>query len=243
MVGQCATTAKGNRGDISLPPETIIGKLKGANPAEVEKTLDYIIQKGTCNPRFIRPLLDLLSSHDPVMFGKALTALMLMRENGVRFAPEQERALTKRLNGAQIQFVDGGLKISGSGVRLPNGAVLDEGSISFKDGQWLLMTGSKAVISGVQISAETRNVNLFFDDRRHESINPFIAIDANHKTITLHGNDDFMLPEVKFRETNPFVRIEGTDELALSHVNNADVRITNRDANGLVPAVDRKSVV
>ncbi|MBI5700833.1 hypothetical protein HZC34_03170 [Candidatus Saganbacteria bacterium] len=177
VVGQCVSTAPKVSGeDEALSPEAIIGKLRGANPAETEKTLDYIIENGACSPRFIQPLLDMLSSNDPKIFGKALTALMLMKENGVKFTADQERAFTKRLNGAQIKFADGGVKITGNGVRLPNGAVLDEGTICFKDGNWYIRKNDTAKINHILIRAKQTDINLVLNLGTSRLIPPYVSI-------------------------------------------------------------------
>jgi len=177
VVGRCLSTPpKASGGEDALSPEAIIGKLRGANPAEVEKTLDYIIQNGACNPRFIQPLLDLLSSNDPKIFGKALSTLMLMKENGVRFTPTQEEAFTIRLSGAQIQFADGGLKITGKGLPLPNGAMLDEGTVCFKDGNWYIKNGDSAKINRILISAMKTDVNLVFNLDNRGLASPYVSV-------------------------------------------------------------------
>ena len=235
LVGQCVPFAPKENGDDGvLSPDVIIGKLRGTNPAEVQKTLDYIVQNGNCNPRFIQPLLDLLSSNDPAVLGKAIIALMLMRENNVRFTPAQEQDFTRRLNGAQIQFVDGGLKITGKEFRLPNGAVLDEGAICFKDGQWLVKAEESAAINGVKIESGNSAIEMFFGGKAHDVLTASISIDLPNKEIVVFNKKGSEI-KLTFNRANPLVKIEEYDFFSINISGSTNITIRNRDEKSLIP--------
>jgi len=228
-----------------LSCDVIIGKLKGTNTTEIEKNLNYLIKHGLCNTRFVQPLLSLFSSNNPVIFGKALIVLMLMKENGIKFTINQEETFTKRLNGAQIQFSNGGIKITGNGFHLPNGAILNQGTISFKDGQWFIAKGDSAVISGIKIinedSGETWKVDLFFDGKEYRESKTFFSIDVNQGKLSIGSKATFYVSVISLGKDNPFVPIDKSDDVKIGTERGKTLTIENRTKAGLIPKITIKT--
>ena len=218
-------TAKAKTEQMS--PENIISKLRGLNPVQVQKALDYISRHSKDNRRYVPHLKRLLSTtKNPCILHKILEIL---------------EGICIPLNTTK----DGVFKIRGSSMPLPNGAVLQSGTVSFKNGVWFVAKGDKAVINGVQIITEDSGiqwrVDLFFDGKEHRASERYVSFDISQKIVVIGSKARDNNTVVSFLNSNPFIPIDPNDDVRIE-AKGAVMTVKSRKINGLIPKITIKAM-
>ena len=177
------TSFTGNIEKKGLSENNVIKKLRGANPLEIGRALDHILAQDPNNPVYIQTLLGLSNSDNSQIYGKGLLILAKMKQNGAKFTLNQLAQFVAATNDAQLTVVDGVLHLSGQGIKLPNGVVLEEGVVCWQDGQWFVQ--EEAVLSGYRIKPNGQKIVLSFNKQAIPQNNDsYIMFDLSHGVIT-----------------------------------------------------------
>ena len=133
------------------------------------------------------------------------------------------------------------IEIKGKDVKLPQGMVLESGVLSYKDGQAFISEKNSVIINGVEIDNQygSNKINIFTDGKKHD-IENYISLAPKPKDSSLamkFGSETNDLLNLKFKENNPFVKIEGGDLFEINPRKHSEILINGRDSLGEIPEV------
>ena len=122
------------------------------------------------------------------------------------------------------------LQIKGKDIKLPEGHVLNSGTLNY-DGEKLFIDGGKeTVIDDLKINSKD-STDIYFDGKEHEGN----IISFGEKNLIIQGEQ-----EIKFLKNNPYIKIEEGDSVNMQPYYGSSIKIQNRDAQGLIPKVMTK---
>ncbi|MBL7100423.1 MAG: hypothetical protein ISS23_00545 [Nanoarchaeota archaeon] len=133
------------------------------------------------------------------------------------------------------------IEIWGENIKLPGGFILQDGTLSYKNGQAYVEESGIAQINGVKIDNtwdEPGRVNVYFDGKKHETeTEDYISF--GKKELFIYGNEKYPYkPEFEFQEGNPYLKFdEKSDRFLIKDVENVLINIENRDEEGLIPSL------
>lgn len=140
------------------------------------------------------------------------------------------------------------VRIQGINTELPDGSVIQSGTLSYRNGQAFIAPKEEAVINGVEIKnvfnerskkAMDKEYNVFFDGQKHEG-NSYISFDMEKHSLILASPGDKSGQPVKFHAENPFVTIEKNDNFVIQTLSKSEIEIVNRESSGRIPKMTCK---
>lgn len=140
------------------------------------------------------------------------------------------------------------VKIQGLNTKLPDGSVIQSGTLSYRNGQAFVAPKEEAVINGVEIKnvfnekskeAMDKEYNVFFDGQKHEG-NSYVSFDMEKHSLILASPGSKSGQPIKFNAENPFVTIEKNDNFVIKTLPNSEIEIINRESSGRIPKMTCK---
>lgn len=140
------------------------------------------------------------------------------------------------------------VKIQGLNTKLPDGSVVQSGTLSYRNGQAFVASKEEAVINGVEIKnvfnekskeAMDKEYNVFFDGQKHEG-NSYVSFDMEKHSLILASPGSKSGQPVRFQAGNPFVEIEEGDHFVIKTLPNSETEIISRDSSGQIPKITCK---
>jgi hypothetical protein len=120
-------------------------------------------------------------------------------------------------------------ELSGKNIKLPFGAILQEGTLSYSAGNWFVKKGTFATLENIKIDSKTRDVNLYYDGLKHTG--NYISLGPDH---LFASGDGFSL---EFKEGNPYVNIAKTNSFIITPLNQGTISLSNKDKQKFAPTL------
>lgn len=129
----------------------------------------------------------------------------------------------------------------GAEITLPDGMKFN-GKLSYQNGQAYVKAGDVITVERVEIQPvkgdSIENVLLFSDGEKHQDItSDYVSLNSQGKKMFVHGNEKTGTFNLNFKKDNTFLKIEDGDEGKFHIYKNINMRIQNRDEQGLIPSI------
>lgn len=127
-------------------------------------------------------------------------------------------------------------------LKLPGGAILQDGDLNWKNGQFYISKDEPVKISGVEISqrlspdsTELKDINLFFSDQQEEVPGVYICPNNRLFQFKMISSSGMMVdaPDttVRFTEGNPFIEVKNDGNFIIQNEHGKDGFIELRKSN------------
>ena len=113
------------------------------------------------------------------------------------------------------------------------------GKLVYKDGKLFVAPGQETTINGVKIenynpTFGAKNTDVYFDGKEHEGT--YVSFGEKTFIASSKGGEGV----IGFEESNPYLKIDKGDYVAMELKLDSSVKIENRDSQGLIPKVTTK---
>ncbi|GAG03395.1 unnamed protein product, partial [marine sediment metagenome] len=144
----------------------------------------------------------------------------------------------------EVKEIKGSGKISGRNIKLPEGSIMNGGTLSYGDGQMFVKAGDEVIIDKTKF-LKTNNDVYFYSDKsfvpdEHQQENYYYERD---KEIRIHSTEEGKV-DVEFLAGNDFFNMyksnspDEKDFLSITSSEGSSVIIHNRADEGLIPKLE-----